>query len=70
MAYHHVMVFQKFRKNNKFVNPVTEFEISKTTMNFKIDIVDFVDNYPKMRKSSMSLFYLKKQFSNNKKCLP
>ena len=39
-----------------------EFKISKTTMNFKIDIVNFIDKYPKMRKSSISLFYLKNNF--------
>ena len=56
------MVFQKFKKNNKFVNAVTEFEISKTTMNFKIDVVNIFDKYPKMRKSCISLFYLKNNF--------
>ena len=62
LAYQQGMVFQKFKKNNKFVNAVTEFEISKTTMNFKIDIVNFIDQYPKMRKSCISLFHLKNNF--------
>ena len=62
LAYQRGIVFQKFKKNNKFVNAVTEFEISKTTMNFKIGIVNFIDKYPKMRKSSISLFYLKNNF--------
>ena len=62
LAYQQGMVFQKFKKNNKFVNAVMEFDISKTTMNFKIDIVNFIDKYPKMRKSSISLFYLKNNF--------
>ena len=62
LAYQKGMVFQKFKKNNKFVNAVMEFDISKTTMNFKIDIVNFIDKYPKMRKSSISLFYLKNNF--------
>ena len=70
LAYQQGMVFQKFKKNNKFVNVATEFDISKTIINFKTDIVNFIDKYPKMKKSSISLFYLKKQFSNNKKCLP
>ena len=61
-AYQQGIVFQKFKKNNKFVNAVTEFEISKTTMNFKIGIVNSIDKYPKMRKSSISLFYLKNNF--------
>ena len=61
LAYEQRMVFQEFKKNNKFVNALTEFEISKTTMNFEKDIVNFIDKYPKMQKSSIS---------NNKKCLP
>ena len=48
LAYQQGIVFQKFKKNNKFVKAVTEFEINKTTMNFKIDIVNFIDKYPKM----------------------
>ena len=43
LAYQQGMVFQKFKKNNKFVNAVTQFGISKTTIDFKIDIVNFVD---------------------------
>ena len=61
-AYQQRKLFQKFKSNNKFVSAVTEFGISKTTINFKIDIVKFIENYPKMKKSSISLFYLKKTF--------
>ena len=62
LAYLQRLVFQKFKKNNKFVNALREFEISKATMNFKIDIVNFIDMYPKMRKSCISRFYLKTIF--------
>ena len=58
-AYQQGQVFQKFKSNNKFVSAVTEFGISKTTINFKIDIVKLTENYPKMKKSCISLFYLK-----------
>ena len=50
MAYQQGKVFQKFEKNNNFVNAVTEFKKSKTTINFKIDIISFIDRYPNMRK--------------------
>ena len=36
-AYQQGKVFQKFKSNNKFVSAVTEFYISKTTINFKIN---------------------------------
>ena len=62
LAYQQGKVFQKFKSNNKFVNAVTEFGISKTNINFKIDIVKFIENYPKMKKYCMSLFYLKNNF--------
>ena len=55
-AYQQGKVFQKFKSNNKFVSAVTKFGISKTTINFKIDIVKFIENYPKMKKSCISLF--------------
>ena len=61
-AYQQGKVFQKFKSNNKFVSAVTEFDISKTTINFKIDIVKFIENYPKMKKSCISLFYPKNNF--------
>ena len=60
-------VFQKFKSNNKFVSAVMEVSISKTTINFKIDIVKFIENYPKMKKSCISLFNLKNNFRVIKK---
>ena len=62
LAYQQGKVFQKFRLNNKFLSAVTEFGISKTTINFKIDIVKFIEIYPGMKKSCISLFYLKNNF--------
>ena len=62
LAYQQGKVFQKFKSNNKFVSAVTEFGISKTTISFKIDIIKFIENYPKMKKSCISPFYLKNNF--------
>ena len=62
LAYQQGMIFKKFKENKKFANVLTEFEISKTTMKFKIDIVNFIDKYPKMRESCIALFYLKNNF--------
>ena len=45
------------------MSAVTEFKISKTTINFKIGIIKFIDDYPKMPKSSVSLHYLKNNFN-------
>ena len=62
LAYQQGKVFQKFKSSNKFVSAVTEFGISKTNINFKIDIVKYIENDPKMKKSCISLFYLKNNF--------
>ena len=55
-AYQQGKIFKKFITNNKFINAVTKFEISKATINFKIGVVKFIDEYPKSR---ISLCYLK-----------
>ena len=62
LAYQQGKVFQKFKKDKKFINAATEFEKSKTTINFEIDIVNFIEKYPRMKKSCFSLFYLKNNF--------
>ena len=53
LAYQQGKVFQKFKSNNKFVSAVTDFGISKTTINFKMDIVKFIE-------SLVSLFFILK----------
>ena len=62
LAYQQGKLFQIFKMNKKFVSAVTEFVVSKTTIDFKIDIVNFIENYPRMKKSCISLFYLKNNF--------
>ena len=41
---------------------VKEFGISKSAMPFKISIVKFVNKYPRMKESSLSLHSLKINF--------
>ena len=62
LVYQQGKIFQKFKQNSTFVNAVTEFGISKAMINFKIDVVNFIHQYPGMRKSSISFFYLKNNF--------
>ena len=56
-------IVTRFKTNNKFISAVSAFEISKTTINFKIGIVKVIDEYSKMQKSCISLSYLKNNFS-------
>ena len=60
--YHQGIIFKKYKENKWFTSAVAKFKISKATINFKIVIIKFIDYYPKMRKSSISLYYLKNNF--------
>ena len=59
IAYQQAEIVRRFKTNNKFISAVSAFKISKTTITFKTDIVKFIDMYPKMQTSCISLYYLK-----------
>ena len=44
------------------MSAVTKFKISKATINFKVGIIKFIDDYPNMQKSIISLQFLKNNF--------
>ena len=50
LAYLEGHIFERFKLNDNFMNIVKKFVISKFTMVFKILIVKFINNYPKMKK--------------------
>ena len=61
LAYYQGKIFQKFRSKERFVNDVvTKFKVSKSTIVFKIALCRLIDEYPKIKNSSLSLHYLKK----------
>ena len=62
LAYHQGLIFKKFKENINFTGAVSNLRIGKTTINFKIGIIKFSDDYPKMRKSSVSLHFFKNNF--------
>ena len=62
LAYHQGIIFRRFKEDNKFTNAVSKFNISKTTIDFQIGITKFVDQFPKLRTSVLSLFYIKINF--------
>ena len=59
MAYQQGTVFNNFKMNKAFSNAVTEFVISKTTINYKVDKVNFINRHSGIKKSSISLSCLK-----------
>ena len=62
LAYHQSVIFKRFKESSMFTSAVTNLKISKSTINFKIGIVQFIHDYPKMKKSSISLHFLKNNF--------
>ena len=62
IAYKQGKIFRKFKTDNKCISAASAFKISKATINFKVGIVEFIDKYPRMEKSCISLHYLKNNF--------
>ena len=61
LAYYQGKIFQKFRSKERFANDmVTKFIVSKSTIVFKITLSSLIDEYQKIKKSSLSLPYFKK----------
>ena len=63
---------RKAKQNNKtaifekLMGAVTNLKIGKATINFKIGIIKFLDDYSKTRKYSVSLHFLKNNFKTIK----
>ena len=62
LAYPQGVIFKRFKENSMFTGAVINPKISKSTINFKIGIVQFIHDYPKMKKSSIFLHFLKNNF--------
>ena len=67
LAYQQGKISETFKANNKSINLVNNFGISKSTMVFKIYFVKFPNNYLKMKKSLLPLHFLKNNFKIIKK---
>ena len=62
LAYFQGQVFQKFREKEKFASDmVSKFNVSKSTIVFKITLKKLIDDIPRIKDSSLSLHYLKKK---------
>ena len=60
LAYYQGKIFLKFISKERFVNDmVTKCKVSKSTIVFKIALTSFIDEYPKIKKSSLSVPYFK-----------
>ena len=48
-------MFQKFKEKERFVSMVSKFGVSKLIITFKIVLVNLINNYTKVKNSSLSL---------------
>ena len=63
LAYYQGKIFQKFKEKERFVsNMVLKFKVSKSTIIFKIALSSrLIDDYPKIKDSSLSFHYFLKK---------
>ena len=61
LAYYQGQIFQKFREKERFASDmVLKFNVSNSTIVFKIALKKLIDHFPKIVDSSLSLYYCKK----------
>ena len=58
LAYYQGKIFQRFREKERFVSHTVK--VSKSTIMFKTALSRLIDDYPKIKGSSLSLHYLKR----------
>ena len=58
LAYYQGQIFQKIREKERFVSDmVLKFNVSKSTIVFKIALKKLIDDFPEIKNSSLSLYY-------------
>ena len=61
VAYYQSKIFHKIRSKERFANDmVSKFKVSKSKIVFKIALTSLIDDYPKIKDSSLSFYYFKK----------
>ena len=65
LAYQQGQMFEKLTMTKNFLDMVKKFGISKSIILFKISTVKLVNKYPRMKKPSLSLHFLKNNFKMN-----
>ena len=66
VAYHQSKVFSRFREKERFVRLVADFGVHKGTIIFKINVFRLLDKYPRLKKSSITLSFMKNYFKDIK----
>ena len=67
VAYHQGKVFSQFSEKEKFVMLVENFKIHKGTIIFQISVSKLMKKYPRLKKSSVIISFLKNYSKDIKK---
>ena len=59
IVYHQGKPFKRFKEKEKFIKLVSEFNVHKNTITFKINIAKLIYKHPKLMKPSVTLGFLK-----------
>ena len=59
VAYRQGLLLKKFNDSNKFEQILMDIEVSKSTVYFKVKLVNLLDKHPKIKCLSLSLSFLK-----------
>ena len=62
LAYYQGQIYKKLKEKGRLVSIAFKFNVSKSTIMFKIALNKLIDEYPKIKNSSLSLHYFKKHF--------
>ena len=54
LAYYQGQIFKKFKEKERLVSMAFKFNVSKSTIMFKIALSKLIDDYPKIKNSSLS----------------
>ena len=57
LAYYQGQIFQKFKETESFVSMVLKLNVINSTIVFKIALKKLIDDFPKLKDSSLSLHY-------------
>ena len=60
LAYYQGQIFKKFKEKQRLVSMDFKFNVSKSTIMLKTALNKLIDDYPKIKNSSLSLHYFKK----------
>ena len=70
LAHYQGKIFHKFRSKERFVNDmVLKFKVRKSMIVFKIALTRLIDDYPKIKDSSLSLHYFLKKLEIDERSL-